>query len=107
MASDDDTEQDTSDDGREVAASIFERTAKLAATLADRTPGAPGAVLGIAASIAGVVAQIIRDMGVDDAGEAIAGLVEYRDDGRIGGDELAADDAAVADRIGELYRGPD
>ena len=106
MASDDDTEG-TLTDSREVAASIFERTSRLAATLADRTPGAPGTALGVAASIAAVVAQLIRSLGVDDAQDAIQELVAGRDEGRIGDDDIAADDAAVADRIGELYRGPD
>ena len=90
-------------DARETAATIFDRTAKLAGTLASGTPDPVGAALKIAAGIATAVAGIIRSLGIDGAKAAIDELVARRDEGVITDAHVARDDATIADTVSSMY----
>lgn len=92
-----------SDDGRETAANIFDRTAKLAAGLASGTPGLGGLALAGAAGIAKTVAGIIRALGIDDAKKAIDELVARKNEGTITDADVAADDDSIVDAVSSLY----
>lgn len=90
-------------DKREVAATIFDRTAKLAGALASRASGDVGLALGIAAGISKAVAVIIRALGIEDAGKAIDELVARKNEGVIGDDDVAADDAEIASEVSDMF----
>lgn len=92
-------------DKREVAATIFDRTAKLAGTLATRASGDVGLALGIAAGISKSIAVIIRALGIEDAGKAIDELVTRKNEGVITDDEVAADDASIARGVSDMFAG--
>ena len=91
------------DDGREVAANIFDRTAKLAGGLATSVPAPASAALLVAAGISAAIAGLLRSLGVDGAKEAIDELVKDRDKGRIAPADVAADDATIANAVSDLY----
>jgi len=85
------------------AANIFERTAKLAAGLAEGMPGAPGRGLRIASGIASTVAGLIHALGIDDAQKVIEELVARRDVGVITSGDVVADDASIAGSVEALF----
>ena len=87
----------------ETAAAIFDRTAKLANGLAAGMPDPAGAALKIAGSISGVVAGIIRSLGIESAKAAIDGLVARRDEGAITDAHVARDDGEIAAAVSSLY----
>ena len=87
----------------EVVASIFERTAKLAAGMTAGASPEVAVALGVGAGLASVVAVLIRALGIDDAKQAIDGLVAARNDGKIGDAEVADDDASIAGAVADLY----
>ncbi len=90
-------------DARETAATIFDRTAKLASTLMIRASGDVGIALELAARISNTVAAIIRALGIEDAGKAIAELGAGKDEGVITDDDLVNDDASVEGAISDLF----
>ncbi len=90
-------------DARETAASIFDRTAKLAASLSKGARGTAGTALAAAAGISAAVAGIIRALGVDGAAEAIGELAARRDEGMISKDDIAKDDDSIVDAVSSLY----
>ena len=90
-------------DNRETAAAIFDRTAKLAGTLAGRSEGSAATALGVAAGISKAVATIVRAMGVKDAGVLIEGLARDKNDGKISNADLREDDKKVADAVDDMY----
>lgn len=93
-------------DAREIAANIFDRTAKLAASLGSRTPGPGGTALTVTSGIAAAVAGLIRSIGVGGAAEAINELAARRDEGVITPADVAADDDSIVDAVSSLYRDP-
>lgn len=88
----------------EVVASIFERTAKLAAGMAAGAPPEVALALGVGAGLANVVAVLIRSLGIDDTKKAIDELVAARNVGKIGDAELEADDASIAGAVADMYK---
>jgi len=92
-----------SDDGRETAANIFDRTAKLAAGLAPTLPDPAGAAVLVASGIAAAIAGMIRSLGIDGAKEAIEYLVAHKNDGMITDAHVARDDATIANAVSEMY----
>ena len=92
-----------SNDAKETAAAIFDRTAKLAGGLASTAPGAAGAALLVASGISAAVAGLIRALGIDGAKKAIDELTARRDEGRISPADVAADDAKISGAVSDLY----
>jgi len=90
-------------DGKETAANIFDRTGKLAATLAGRSEGGAALALGVAAGISKAVAAIIRAVGVEDAGVLIAALARDKGAGTITPADVARDDDSIVDAVSSLY----
>ena len=90
-------------DARETAANIFDRTSKLAAGLAERSPGDAGLALGIAAGISKAIAAIIRAVGIEDAGKLVDELARDKNAGVITDAELAKDNAEIASVVSGLY----
>ena len=91
------------DDGREIVANIFDRTAKAAASLGATLPDPAGAALKIGAGIASAIAGLLRSLGVDGAAEAIDELVARRDEGVITNAHVASDDASIAAGVSAMY----
>lgn len=90
-------------DGREIVANIFDRTAKAAASLGATLPGTAGTALKIGAGIASAIAGVIRSLGIAGAKEAIDDLVARRDEGVITDADVARDDAEIAKGVSDLY----
>jgi hypothetical protein len=93
----------SNDDGREIVANIFEKTAKAAASLGAGLPDPAGAALAIGAGIASAIAGVIRSLGIDGAKEAIDELVARRDEGVITDAHVARDDDSIVAAVSSLY----
>lgn len=99
---------DTQDDGRELAATIFDWTAATAITVADLIPDSTiKAALSTGGAIAKVIGKLIRSVGTSNADELIKELVARRDEGIITADGLKIDDASIAKAVADLYEDED
>lgn len=92
-------------DGRDIAANIFDKTAGAAASIGAGLPDPAGLALKIAAGIAKAIAVLIRAVGIDDTAKAIEELVARKREGVITDDDLADDDDAIAGAVSDLYVG--
>lgn len=94
------------DDGREMAVSVLEGAAEFAARIASAS-GDPvaGVAVGIGAGLAGIVADLVRTLGVNGAKKTLEELKRRVDagEGIISDDDLAADDQYVDQYIAELF----
>lgn len=94
------------DDGREIAAVAIEGGAEFAAKIASAS-GDPivGVAVGIGAGLAGLLAELVRTIGVNAAKKTLEELKRRVDagEGIISDDDLAADDRYVDDYIADLF----
>lgn len=94
------------DDGREIAATALEAGAEFAVKLAGST-GDPvaGIAVGVGAGLAGLVAELVRTLGVDNAKKTLEELKRRIDagEGVISVADIEADDRYVDDYIAELF----
>lgn len=89
---------------KEVVAAIFEGASTGASSLVGVVGTPAGArALRIGSGIAGLVAQLIRTLGVDDARDVIAAAVQRQRATGITAEKLAADDAVISARIRAMY----
>ena len=93
-----------SEDNRETAAAMFDRTGQLAGTLAGRLRGNAAVAVQGASAIASTIAVLIRAVGAKDAAVLIADLVERKGSGAITEKQIAEDDASVAEEINKMYQ---
>lgn len=98
---------DNDNDGREIAANIFDKTSSAAAALASTLPAPANVAVGVAAAIAAAIAGLLRALGVDDVQAAIDALVEERDRGAITDEHVARDDSEIMAAVSELYADDD
>ncbi|HHH29092.1 MAG TPA: hypothetical protein ENK57_12215 [Polyangiaceae bacterium] len=94
------------DDGREIAATALEAGAEFAVKLAAATgdPGA-GVAAGVGAGLAGLVAELVRTLGVDNAKKTIEELKRRIETGEgvISVADIEADDRYVDDYIAQIF----
>ena len=91
------------DDHRETIAALFERTAKLATGMVPGAPTELAAALAVGATVANVIAGLVRSAGVDGAALALASLAERRSEGAIRVTDLAVDDASIAEAVADMF----
>lgn len=100
-----DNEENKPDDGREIAATIFDGAATTAGKIAEIVPDPIAkAALSIGEGIAAVVGALIRSVGTAGAEELINELVKRRDEGVITASDLEADDASIAKAVSDMYK---
>jgi len=92
------------DDGRELAANIFDTASATATALASVLPDPiAGVVLKAAAGLASLVATLVRSVGTDNAAELIAELQQRRDEGKITSAHVARDNKTISDAVAEMF----
>jgi len=93
----------SADDKRETAAAIFDRTSRLAATIAERMTGEAKTALSVASGIAKGAAAILRAVGVRDAGTLIEALAADKAAGVMTPADIRRDDDAIEAEIQSTY----
>lgn len=91
------------DEGRELAANIFDGAAASAAMIAAMLPEPFKAAVTLGGGIASLIGKLVRSIGVDDSAALIGELVKRADEGKITDAHVARDDAEIARLVSELY----
>lgn len=97
------TDTEETDDGREVAASIFDGAATTANAVALVLPEPFASAVKVGAGLASIVGKLIRSIGTDNTKELMKELQRRRDEGKITDAHVARDNAEIADAVSALY----
>lgn len=98
------SDDEVSDDGRDIAANIFDGAAATAAKLAEVIPDPVAkSALKIGAALAGIVGGLIRSIGTDNTKALMEELQRRKDEGKITDAHVARDNTEIADAVSKLY----
>ncbi len=96
-------EDTETDDGREVAASVFEMAAAAGSAIAPSLPDPFRAAAVIGASLASLTSKLVRSIGTDNTAALIEELQRRRDEGKITDAHVARDDAEIAEAVSAMF----